>query len=413
MVDIPVPPRTARSLGPALIVASVVLGPGSILTASRVGADFGHRLGWVVAVACGLMVALTALAARLGATLEGTPCEEVRRRAGRVPAALVGIVLFLVVACFQFSNNVGVVAAIEPLVGGSGAWRTVLLVGLNAGIAAALFGLRGLYRPVELGMKLLVGLMALGFLGNLFLVRPSPLAVAGGLVPRLPFPEGASLLPVLGLVGTTFSVAGAFYAAYLVREKGWGRDDLGRVQTDSIIGIGVLGLLSLAIMATAGEVLHGRVSGKELTDVGEVARQLEPLFGSGARTLFCLGLLGGAFSSFLVNAMIGGTVLSDGLGLGSKMDGVWPRRLTVLALVVGMGVALLVLRSGEKPVNLIIFAQALTVLGNPVLAGVLLWLACRPGAGHERTPRRLVIGALLSLTVALALATRTAIALWF
>ena len=191
------------------------------------------------------------------------------------------------------------------------------------------------------------------------------------------------------------------------------RDDLGRVQADSIVGIGVLGLLSLAIMATAAEVLHDRVRVEQLTDVGEVARQLEPLFGTGARTLFSLGLLGGAFSSFLVNAMIGGTVLSDGLGLGSDMDSAWPRRLTVLALAVGMGVALLVLQTGQKPVNLIVFAQALTVLGNPVLAGVLLWLACRPGKGHESTPRRLVIGAVVSLTVALGLATCTAISLWF
>ena len=39
---------TLRTLGPALIVASVVLGPGSILTASQVGASFGYELVWVL-----------------------------------------------------------------------------------------------------------------------------------------------------------------------------------------------------------------------------------------------------------------------------------------------------------------------------------------------------------------------------
>ena len=33
--------RLLQSIGPAIIVAAVVLGPGSILTSSKVGASFG------------------------------------------------------------------------------------------------------------------------------------------------------------------------------------------------------------------------------------------------------------------------------------------------------------------------------------------------------------------------------------
>ena len=39
------------------------------------------------------------------------------------------------------------------------------------------------------------------------------------------------------LVGTTFSVAGAFYQAYLVREKGWTIEDSKRGLIDSVEGI--------------------------------------------------------------------------------------------------------------------------------------------------------------------------------
>ena len=49
-----------------------------------------------------------------------------------------------------------------------------------------------------------------------------------------------------------------------------------------------------------------------------------------------------------------------------------------------MGVALLALRTGEKPINLIIFGQALTVLGNPLMAITMLWLANRTDVMGDR-----------------------------
>ena len=40
--------RFFRALGPAVIVASVVLGPGSILSSSKVGAAYGFSMVWVL-----------------------------------------------------------------------------------------------------------------------------------------------------------------------------------------------------------------------------------------------------------------------------------------------------------------------------------------------------------------------------
>ena len=40
-----------RSIGPGLVTACVVIGPGSILTSSKVGAANGYNLIWVVCVA--------------------------------------------------------------------------------------------------------------------------------------------------------------------------------------------------------------------------------------------------------------------------------------------------------------------------------------------------------------------------
>ena len=418
-----------RSIGPAIIVASVVLGPGSILTSSKVGCQYGYGMLWVLVIAGILMFGMTALSARLGVTLEGTLCEELRVRAGKGWSILVGVSLFLIAGCFQFSNNVGIFAALEPFFEVEGSWwPDILLVTLNLAIIAALFGMKKLYVPVERLMKILVGIMIIGFLANLIMARPSLWGFLAGLVPQ--FPDGAaeSLLPhrgeegkvvdnlfvVQALIGTTFSVGGAFYQSYLVRQKGWRLINLQQGLVDSACGIAVLGMITMMIMVTAAAVLHQVVDPNELSGAADVARQLTPLFGRGATILFCLGIFAGAFSSFLINAMIGGSVLADGLGWGGYLDQRGPKYCTVAALLAGMGVALWMRAANvDRPVNLIIFAQAMTVLGNPILAAVMLYLATRKDlTGQRAVPLWMKILATLGLVVVTYLALRTGIRLW-
>ena len=345
----------ARALGPAIIVACVVLGPGSILTSSKVGCQFGYDLVWVLVGAGMLMVGAVATAARVGVSFEGTPCSELASRLGRPVALLAGVSVFLIAACFQFSNNLGVLASIEPLIDPSSGLQKTLLVILNGALVACLFGFRKLYQPIERLMMILVGMMLLGFAANLLMARPSLLSFLGGFIPGIPEDITGGFLPVVeeikstgtdenvakkvvdpwlavqGLVVTTFSIAGAFYQADLVKEKGWTTAQLRQGLTDSVAGITVLVGVSLMIMATSAAVLTDQVAPADLKSVADVARQLEPLFGSTAKLLFCVGIFAGAFSSFLVNSIVGGTLLADGLGLDARMDSPWTKRFTVAA----------------------------------------------------------------------------------
>ena len=50
--------RLAR-IGPAIVIAAVVLGPGSIVSASRVACEYGMSLLWVVPLAGLLMTGMT------------------------------------------------------------------------------------------------------------------------------------------------------------------------------------------------------------------------------------------------------------------------------------------------------------------------------------------------------------------
>ena len=423
----PPPWHAIWSVGPAIITASVVLGPGSILSASKNGYRFGYSMTWVLVAAVVMMIGVTALSARLGVLLQETPCEELARRVGRPVAAIAGISLFLIAACFQFGNNLGATFAIEPWLSESEetaasiqTWKLVIVIGLNALVMIALFGFKKLYLPLERLMKFLVTLMIIGFAGNLLLAKPSILGIARGLVPQLPttgnegIDASVSITPLIAMFATTFSVAGAFYQAYLVRKKGWTEADLEKGTVDSAVGILILGCVTAMIMSTTAAVMHGNPEYSEPNSVAEVARQLEPLFGPAAKVLFCIGIFSGAFSSFLVNAMIGGTVLSDGLGLGGDIDGTWPKRFTVLTLLVGMGVAIWVILSGQGPVNLIIFAQAVTVLGIPALAISMFYLATRKDLkGGQSVPAWMKIISFVAVCISILLAGHTAYTRFF
>ncbi len=396
-----------KSMGPALIVAAVVLGPGSILTSSKVGATFGLIGLPVILGATILMIAMVALAARLGLVYERSLCEELSQRLGRPIAVLIGLTLFVLVAFFQSSNNVALIGGVEPLLGDTVLTplvRALILVLVNAGVIACLYLLPNLYRQIETIMKLLVGLMALAFLINfsvVFLRPPSFEPVTSS--------EPLDWLPLLAMIGTTFSVGGAFYQAYLVREKGWALKDLDQAQSDSIRSISVLGLITAVILLTSWRVFYGHPDGVALTSVGEVARQLEPVFGAAAKVIFCVGIFAGAFSSFLVNAMVGGTVMADAIGKGDRLTDRWPVHMTTAALLVGMLVAIASLAKAGSTVHLITLAQALTVLGIPALAATLVYLGTRPElTGARAIPRPIIVTASIGLIVACLLACLTA-----
>ena len=100
-----------NALGPGLITACVVIGPGSILTSSKVGASQGYGMAWVVLVAVAFMMTFLTLGAKLGVVTRESSCQIIADRLGRWLALLIGISVFFISASFQFGNNLGVYSA--------------------------------------------------------------------------------------------------------------------------------------------------------------------------------------------------------------------------------------------------------------------------------------------------------------
>jgi len=161
-----------RSIGPALITACVVFGPGSLLISSNVGANHGFELLWLLLLTGVLMGTYMTTAARIGVVGGATPCTLLATHLGRPIAAIIGINLCLICTAFQFSNNLAFVAAIDSLGvaqlfgepeqmserAGNIINSFVLLV-FNLLIITMVFTLRQVYRVLERVMKVMVAVM--------------------------------------------------------------------------------------------------------------------------------------------------------------------------------------------------------------------------------------------------------------
>ena len=377
-------------MGPGFIIASVVLGPGSIAVSSRIGSEEGYSFLWVIVIAALCMTAYVSMAVRYGVANQGTILQGIADRYGRWFAVLIGISSFLSAMSFQFGNNLGIGIGMEGITGIDERVWPLVFTGLAL---VLLFWTNNLYKVLEKLMMVLVMIMILAFFINLFLTKPNIGEVANGFLPSsLKFKD---MDIISAMVATTFAVNGAIYQSYLVKDKGWKIAQLRRGLNDSYMGIFFLALISILIVITSAAALHPR--GITVNSAADMAIQLEALFGSYAKIIFSLGLCAAAFSSLMVNAVIGGGLLSDGLGLGSSMNQRMPKIFTAVILLLGMMIG--VFFRGDI-IYALILAQASTIIAVPFIAlGMCMILNNKEAMGDLRNTKLQNIMAVLGFVL--------------
>ena len=351
--------RFLDSIGPGVITAALVFGPGSLTVNIKLGSEFGLALFWLIPVAICFMIIFTGMAARVGLRLKESPMEAIRQRWGKLVYYVNGIGIFFVALAFQAGNSIGSGMAFAELFQTS----LALWAGFFALLAIGLLWFRSFYKLLEKAMILLVLLMLTAFLTTTTTLNIPVETFFAGLVPG--FPDGSETLSV-ALAASSFSVIGAFHQAYLSREKAHGQG--GTRSTNPAAGIIILGIMSCLVMSCAAGVLHQK--GIEIKSPADLGLSLEPLAGKSAKNIFMVGLFGASFSSLLGNATLGGTFLADVLNLGSDLTRVKVRMVIAGIILAGAAIAMIF---NHIPIRLIIFAQAITVFIAP-LVGISLFL---------------------------------------
>ncbi|MFD2937453.1 Nramp family divalent metal transporter [Spirosoma flavum] len=343
------------SLGPGIITAALVFGPSKITITSKMGAEYGYSLLWIVVVAIFFMAVFTAMAARIGLATQQSFLSTIRERWGNGASIGLGIGVFLVTTSFQAGNSIGVgIALAEATQTSTKPWIILFNV-----IAIGLLFFRTFYKVLEKLMITLISLMLFAFVITLFLAKPDFAKVAMGFVPSLP--TGSRGLTI-AFVASTFSIVGALYQSYLVQERRRANPGLVQKSNASRIGIVLLGILSAIVMICGAAILNPQ--GIKVVSATDMAKALEPLFGHMSSNLFLAGLFGASFSALIGNATLGGTLLGDALGYGSQLNTKTVRGLISLIMIIGAAIAL---SFGKLPLELIILAQSVTILIVPFI----------------------------------------------
>jgi Natural resistance-associated macrophage protein len=252
-IRIPEPPENLRGrmslgtaiafFGPGAIVASLTIGSGETVFATRVGAVFGYAILWtafITLIAKGALV----YASNHYITVTG---EHPMARFARIfpgPRGWFPILLLITVVLSFPSFSSGLSIALGTYVqqagfGNAQVWAVVLIL-----VAAALSYLGG-YGPLEKIQIGVVVLLVVLVILAMFVSRPDWLGVLGGLIPNVPeyqpwvaekYPDLVARPPMVELVTFLGALGGGMYdyIGYtgLLREKRWGL--LGHRDVDAI-----------------------------------------------------------------------------------------------------------------------------------------------------------------------------------
>lgn len=385
----------ADLIGPGFITAALVLGPGSLAVASKLGANYEFRLLWVIPLCVIFMGAFTVVATRIGLSSELTLIQLIREKYGNIVCMIIGVGLFVVAASFQAGNSIGAGMVFSEWFDTSSApW--VIAFSL---IAIILLFFKSFFKILEKIMIGMVVLMLVSFVITLIISRPNLYLVFSQFT--FSVPSGSQFL-ALALVASSFSIAGAFYQSYLVQEKGWKRENTVVHERESLSGILILGVITSTVLLVAASVLFPQ--GIKVNSATEMAKTLEPIFGNYATIIFMLGLFAASFSSLIGNATLGGVLLSDALNIGRRLESQKVRYVIMSVIVIGASVAVIF---GKLPIELIVMAQGFTIIVVPVI-GLMIFLIARDRAAKKKMKLGpimqvfLVVGLLLLVGLACA-----------
>ncbi|WP_312741918.1 Nramp family divalent metal transporter [Sphingobacterium multivorum] len=383
-------------LGPGIITAALVFGPSKMTITSKMGADYGFALLWVVVVAIFFMMVFTNMAARIGIARDESLLTLIRQKFGKTTAIIIGLGIFLVATCFQSGNATGVSISVSEATGTN---PKIWIIVFNV-IGILLLFFKSFYALLEKLMLALIILMLFAFLSTAIMTKTSAQDFFLGFIPSLP-PLSMGL--IIAFTASCFSIVGAFYQSYLVqsrRKLSSNKQTSERQIVGSRIGIIILGIMSAAVMVCAANTLHPQ--GIKLSSAAEMGRALEPLLGSYASHLFFIGLFGASFSSLIGNAVLGGSLLGDTFGFGNNLNHPIVKLFISLVMIFGSAIALIF---GNLPLELIVFAQSITIFLVPFI-GIILFLIANDKEimGALRNSPRTRLWAILGLLLLVFLA---------
>lgn len=348
------------------IIAAAFIGPGTVTTASLAGAQFGFHLVWALLFSVIATIVLQDMSVRLGFAT-GKGMSEALHHQFKRPWVKYPLILLVVAAigignaAYESGNLTGAALGLNGIVSlGIGTWGGIM------GLIAAMLLWWGKYRIIESVLVALVGLMALVFAVTFAVSEPDWSAMLNQI--SSPVLNTSSLTTILALIGTTIVPYNLFlHASLIARQQQEQHLPASTYRRQSGLAIGVGGLITLVIMATAMQAFYGQTN--EL-QAGNLAAQLAPLLGSYAEVFFAMGMFAAGLTSAITAPLAAAYAVCGALNKPTDLSSVWFRAVWGIVLVAGVVATL----TGTRPLYAILFAQAANGVLLPVIALLLLYM---------------------------------------
>ncbi|MEP3226431.1 MAG: Nramp family divalent metal transporter [Parasphingorhabdus sp.] len=353
-----------------MMVSAAFIGPGTVTACTLAGVNFGFALIWALAFATITTMILQAIAVRVALVANMGLAEAMMQTMASpllrwLSALLLMTALALGNAAYEAGNISGALLGLEALHSNVSDYRALVTIGI-ALVAASLIILSK-PRWVERILIAMVLVMCAAFLLTFLITRPDISAILNGFIPSLP--QGG-LLTAIALIGTTIVPYNLFLHAASVKQRWSEPSDLAEAQTDSAFSIGLGGLVSIAILATAAASLFG--TGKEISNAVDMAEQLNPLFGRFASATLGAGLFAAGLTSAITAPLATGYIVQEIFAKPDRNPTKMPFRIGALLVILSGTIGALL---NYKPVEIIFVAQIANGLLLPIIAIFLLKLA--------------------------------------
>jgi len=333
---------------------------GDLVFNVSAGATFGYQLLWVVIIGVVGIIVYSEMCGRVATVSGKAVFDAVRERLG-FRTGLAALVSAQVVNLMTLTAEIGGVAICLQLLSGLPYRGLILLAGVALAIVVWTTSFDWIERIFGYG-----GLCLLVFAVAAVKLHPSWGAVGHGLVPHVP-----SQSPLLyayfavGLLGAAMTPYEVYFYSSGAVEEQWTPKDLGLNKANAMIGYGLGGFLSFALMIVGGALFLGK--GIEPEFLGTIAMGAEVPLGQIGLVLALVGIL------FAVGGAAIDTLFSGAYNLAQFLGWEWGRyrsnsgapRFTltwVVLLVLGLGLVM----TGVDPVQLTEYAVIFSAVALPL-----------------------------------------------
>jgi NRAMP (natural resistance-associated macrophage protein)-like metal ion transporter len=354
------------NIGPGTWVTAAFIGPGTVTVCTLAGVQFGFSLLWALVLSIVACVVLQEMAARLGVVTQKGLSEVLKSQFDNkiVRGTLIALILsaiFIGNAAYEAGNIsggvLGLSTILESSIGISENYLSIVI-----GVIAFILLYIGNYKVLERSLIVLVLLMSVAFIVTAIVTKPDISMIFKGFVPNF---SSDNVLTIVGLIGTTVVPYNLFLHASIVSEKWKSTDDLPEAKKDTIVAIVLGGFVSMAIIIAGAAIQEA-----EVNNAADLAKGLEPVFGSMAKYVLSVGLFAAGITSAITAPLAAAYVVKGCMGWQKGLKSKSFRAVWMFILFLGVLFSSL----GIKSIVIIRFAQIANGLLLPVIAIFLLWV---------------------------------------